>query len=133
MSDKTTIRERTESLAATLEERYQGRGCEVSLSLNEVTMVVPREQLIELAAELRDDEAFHFEIVVDICGVDYSTYGESEWVTTEASSSGFGRGVEQNQNIDTDKADRFAVVYHLLSSATISVCVYGCLSITASR
>ncbi|MES9905596.1 MAG: NADH-quinone oxidoreductase subunit C [Sedimenticola sp.] len=109
------MRERTESLAATLEKRYQGRGCEVSLSLNEVTMVVPREQLIELAAELRDDEAFHFEIVVDICGVDYSTYGESEWVTTEASSSGFGRGVEQNQNIDTDKADRFAVVYHLLS------------------
>ncbi|MEJ1421562.1 MAG: NADH-quinone oxidoreductase subunit C [Candidatus Sedimenticola sp. (ex Thyasira tokunagai)] len=109
------MRERSDTLAAALEERYQARGCEVTTSLGEVTMVVPREQLIELATELRDDEAFHFEIVVDICGVDYSTYGESEWVTAEASSTGFGRGVESNQSIDIDKDDRFAVVYHLLS------------------
>ncbi|MEJ1364495.1 MAG: NADH-quinone oxidoreductase subunit C, partial [Candidatus Sedimenticola sp. (ex Thyasira tokunagai)] len=114
-SEKTTIRERSDTLAAALEERYQARGCEVTSSLGEVTMVVPREHLLELAAELRDDEAFRFELVVDICGVDYSTYGESEWVTAEASSTGFGRGVERNQDIDADKDNRFAVVYHLLS------------------
>ncbi|MEJ1297131.1 MAG: NADH-quinone oxidoreductase subunit C [Candidatus Sedimenticola sp. (ex Thyasira tokunagai)] len=109
------MRERSDTLAAALEERYQARGCEVTSSLGEVTMVVPREHLLELAAELRDDEAFRFELVVDICGVDYSTYGESEWVTAEASSTGFGRGVERNQDIDADKDNRFAVVYHLLS------------------
>ena len=68
---------------------------------------------------LRDEAAFGFEQLVDVCGVDYLTYGEDEWVTESASSSGFSRGVEREPIIldESDHFDprRFAAVYHLLS------------------
>ncbi|MES9857371.1 MAG: NADH-quinone oxidoreductase subunit C [Sedimenticola sp.] len=112
---KTTHRQRLEALATALEERYRDQGCEITTRLNEVTMVVPKSKLLEIATELRDDAAFRFEQVLDICGVDYATYGDSEWVTAEASSSGFGRGVNQSRVIDTGGNERFAVVYHLTS------------------
>ncbi|MCG8428280.1 MAG: NADH-quinone oxidoreductase subunit C, partial [Chromatiales bacterium] len=58
-----------------------------------------------------------FEQVVDACGVDYSTYGQSEWVTTASSATGYGRGVERENLLNDDGATRFAAVYHLLSVA----------------
>ena len=60
-----------------------------------------------------------FEQLVDVCGVDYLTYGKSEWVTQTATDTGFSRGVEPDPVIldesDTFDARRFAAVYHLLS------------------
>lgn len=114
---KTKPQIRHQALAETLAERYASKGCVVSYALGEVTMVIPREQLITIATELRDDEAFLFEELIDACGIDYASYGEDEWLTTEASETGFGRGVER-LNIDVStrgENDRFAVVYHLLS------------------
>ena len=35
-----------------------------------------------------------FEQAVDLCGVDYLSYGQAEWDTTDVSSQGFSRGVE---------------------------------------
>ena len=55
------------------------------------------------------------EVCIDVCGVDYATYGESEWITNDAANSGFGRGVERDELPEMDPANRFAVVYHLLS------------------
>lgn len=112
---KTTSLQRIDALSAALEARYREKGCEITVDLGEVTMVVPREQLLEVATELRDGDAFLFEQVVDLCGVDYSTYGQSEWVTTEASATGFGRGVTSSEVSGVDSEGRFAVVYHLLS------------------
>ena len=58
-------------------------------------------------------------MLVDICGVDYLTFGSDEWITDSATESGFSRGVER-ESVILDEADsfdpeRFAVVYHLLS------------------
>jgi NADH-quinone oxidoreductase subunit C len=57
--------------------------------------------------------------LVDVCGVDYLTYGEDEWITESATGSGFSRGVERQPVIldesDTFDPRRFAAVYHLLS------------------
>lgn len=114
---KTKFQLRHETLKTKLIDRYASKGCVVSAALGEVTIVVPREHLLEIATELRDDEAFLFEELIDVCGIDYAGYGESEWMTQEASTTGFSRGV-QRHNIDVSargENDRFAVVYHLLS------------------
>ena len=56
---------------------------------------------------------------MDVCGVDYLTYGVAEWTTYSATESGFSRGVDRDPVIldeaDTFDPRRFAVVYHLLS------------------
>ncbi len=111
----TNYRSRLENLAESLRAAYRERGCEVVMALNEVTMIVPCEQLHAITSELHAKEEFGFEELVDLCGVDYSTYGTSEWETDGASATGFGRGVESVGVSGDQEATRFAVVYHLLS------------------
>ena len=57
-----------------------------NIAFGEVTLAVPREQILSVLTKLRDDPACQFEILIDICGVDYPA-----------------------------RANRFDVVYHLLS------------------
>ena len=83
----------------------------VSESLNELTLVISSEDIIEVCQKLKDE--FQFEILMDLCGIDYLTYGESDW-NGNASSSGFGRA-RQAQKSTNQKNQRFGVVYHLLS------------------
>jgi NADH-quinone oxidoreductase subunit C len=66
---------------------------------------------------LRDAPEFQFEMLMDLCGVDYLHYGVSDWSTEQATETSFSRGVEPTHSglqISWDKP-RFAVVYHLLS------------------
>ena len=116
--DQTTPEGRMAKLVTALTAAFEAKGCTVGQDLGEVTMVVPREQLPEVATKLRDDASFRFEILIDLCGVDYSAIGQTEWETESATSTGFGRGVESGLGIEAGVkpgADRFAVVYHLLS------------------
>ena len=55
-------------------------------AFGELTITVPRDQIIAVLKRLRDDPALQFECLVDICGVDYPS-----------------------------RPERFEVVYHLLS------------------
>ncbi|NOX43137.1 MAG: NADH-quinone oxidoreductase subunit C [Gammaproteobacteria bacterium] len=102
------------------------KSCDVVL--DEVTIVVDKKNLLEVCTTLRDDDDFFFEILIDLCGVDYSAYGEVEWSTDDASGSGFSRGVSSPERgttatgttpeadvIKNNKENRFSVVYHLLS------------------
>ena len=93
-------------------------------AMAEVTIEVAPANLLAVCTRLRDDDQFAFEQLIDVCGVDYLEYGNAEW-NTEASSTGFSRGVEPAVNarlrfgdaparVNTDRP-RFAVVYHLLS------------------
>lgn len=108
---------RLETLAENLRDSFAERGCDVITGLGEATLVVPPAELLGVAKELRDGEEFRFEELIDVCGMDYSAYGQSEWATDAASSSGFGRGaVRDPVDSDTDER-RFAAVYHLLSVA----------------
>jgi len=107
---------RLDTLADALTEHFGVMDCEVSTAPQEVTLVVPRQELLAVANLLRDHEDFRFEQLIDLCGVDYAAYGNSEWATAEASSSGFGRGVDRGFELpETDDPERFAAVYHLLS------------------
>lgn len=88
---------------------------ELSASLEECTVEVLPENLLELCHHLKSDREFHFEMLMDVCVVDYLHYGQSEWTTERATDTGFSRGVyPQKTDIEWNKP-RFAVVYHLLS------------------
>ena len=95
-------------------------------SMGEVSVEVSAENLIEVATELRDNEQFRFQQLVDLCGVDYSQYGQTEWQTNDASRSGFSRGVESGATMGrlqfgdelesvVAEGRRYAAVYHLIS------------------
>lgn len=111
----TTGDARLDALADALRTHFAEQGCKIETASAEVTMVVPAVELLAVAEALRDDQALRFEQLIDICGVDYAAYGRSEWETAEASSTGFGRGVDRDIQLDADDPKRFAVVYHLLS------------------
>lgn len=96
---------------------------EMRVALGELTVTVPADDLLEVCTSLRDK--FGFEQLIDLAGVDYLHYGVAEWTTSDATGSGFSRGVEEATNgrftFDDAPSDthfdgsRFAVVYHLLS------------------
>jgi NADH-quinone oxidoreductase subunit C len=75
-------------------QKALGEGAAISAALGEVTVVVKSADYIQAMQTLRDDPALRFEEMIDLCGVDYSQYGEGTW----------------------DGA-RYAVVVHLLSLA----------------
>jgi len=114
--------------AHTLVERINARFGAKALScvriLDHATLEVSAEHWVEVARALRDEPEFRFEQLIDICGVDYLSYGQVEWDTCGVSSEGFSRGVEgegagrfnwagRPREISGEK--RFAVVAHLLS------------------
>ena len=110
-----------------LQERFGDTLLDAVLLLNEVTIEIAPENLIDTCRALRDERAFGFEQLIDVCGVDYLNFGEAEWATEETTSTGFSRGVdaktagrlpglEEDLSVETPQQDRrFAAVYHLLS------------------
>ena len=85
-------------------------------ALGEVTIEVSKENLLDVCRKLRDHDELAFEQLIDLTVVDYKTYGQDEWATTEATGVGFSRGREESQAVNQPwQRERFAVVYHLLS------------------
>ena len=85
--------------------------------VEELTIDVPANDWHAMALYLRDQ--LGFEQLIDLCGVDYSAYGQVNWATDTAVNAGFSRGVFDFEVTakEDDLADqkRFAVVIHLLS------------------
>ena len=84
----------SDTLAAALASTLGDSIASVTVALGEVTAIVPHDRLLETMRRLRDAAAFRFELLIDVCGVDYSAYG----------------------NLPRE-GPRFAAVYHLLSLA----------------
>jgi NADH-quinone oxidoreductase subunit C len=84
--------ESVQTLATRVQERFAGTVERCALALGELTVQVPRAAVPDVCLALRDEPDFRFELLIDVCGVDYQTYGEGAWT-----------------------GPRFAVVYHLLS------------------
>ena len=60
-------------------EKALGEGASISAALGEVTVVVKAADYIQAMQTLRDDPTLRFEEMIDLCGVDYSQYGEGSW------------------------------------------------------
>ncbi len=108
-------------LAATLGERLV-RLTEVR---NQLIAEIAAAQWVESATLLRDSDGLGFDTLIDLCGVDYLGYGDDEWETADATSTGFSRGVDQLGPGRFDWASRpeassipkrFAVAVQLLST-----------------
>jgi NADH-quinone oxidoreductase subunit C len=102
-------------LAHLLAERWPSDDCILQSALGELTLTLPAAELLGVCQALHTDKALRFEQLIDLCGIDYAAYGKSEWETIDASSTGFGRGVDRDIELEADDPQRFAVVYHLLS------------------
>jgi NADH-quinone oxidoreductase subunit C len=85
---------RLETLDAALRAALGDAPRSIATDRGEITVVVPPDLLLGVMQELRDRPELRFEMLIDVCGVDYSAYGDGAW----------------------DGA-RFAAVYHLLSLA----------------
>jgi NADH-quinone oxidoreductase subunit C len=81
-----------ETLSQSLETHLGERLKSKKLALGEVTIEVAQTEYISVMQTLRDEPSLGFDEVIDLCGVDYSTYGDGKW-----------QGL------------RYAVVVHLLS------------------
>jgi NADH-quinone oxidoreductase subunit C len=112
---------RYQALAANLLARFDGVLNAAPSICGELTFEIGKQDLIETANALRDEDAFQFDALVDLCGVDYLTYGQGEWQTSAASGTGFSRAAAHETIVPDPAAAyeprRFAVVYHLLSVA----------------
>ena len=111
--------DRYSKLAGKIDARFGDQVSRVASTCNELTYELDKDDLIQVATALRNEAEFGFEMLVDVCGVDYLHYGDDESTTDSATGTGFSRGVERAPVI-LDEADefdprRFAVVYHLLS------------------
>jgi NADH-quinone oxidoreductase subunit C len=108
-----TLDERLDTLADELSEAFGAvDGVAVHRAYAELTLEIPRDQLLAIMQRLRDSGKFQFELCIDVCGVDLSAYGDSEWSTH---NQGFSRGASR-ETLSPDPHNRFAVVYHLLST-----------------
>ena len=98
-----------------LEDVLQKYEIEVSMNQSNVEIKINPEQLIEVATALKSD--LSFELLMDVIAVDYLTYGDVDWKTNNATSTGYSRAVKPTiiPEIDETFKGRFAVFYQLLS------------------
>ena len=81
-----------ETLSQNLQSHFGDKLKSLKLVLGEVTIEVAADDYLSVMTSLRDEPRFGFEELIDLCGVDYSTYGDGAW-----------------------QGKRFAAVSHLLS------------------
>ena len=81
-----------EVLSQNLQKHFGDKLKTLTLALSEVTIEVSAADYLAVMGVLRDEPELCFEELIDLCGVDYSTYGEGAW-----------------------QGRRFAAVVHLLS------------------
>jgi len=81
-----------EELSSRLTTAFGERVVKLTDRLNELTLTINAGDLTEVATALRDAPTLRFTILIDLCGADYSAYGDGIW-----------------------EGQRYAVVYHLLS------------------
>jgi NADH-quinone oxidoreductase subunit C len=117
----------TDTSATSLSDQLAARfGDTLTLSSirNETTAELAAADLIAVATALRDEPAFRFSELIDLCGIDYLGYGQTEWDTESVSGTGFSRGVEgqamgrfnwAERPRDNNHPRRFAAVIQLLS------------------
>ncbi len=89
------------TLTTVLQAALGDRCVSTITALGELTLVVKAEHLLTVAEKLRDSPELKFEQLIDLCGMDYSAYGNDGNDGDGSSSAWSGQ--------------RFAVVYHLLS------------------
>ena len=66
-------------LQASVQNILGEKASKILLVFDEVTIECQPEHYLDIMTTLRDHEDLHFESLVDLCGVDYSTYKNEAW------------------------------------------------------
>jgi len=105
------------TLCEKMKTRFAEQLISASVAFDELTIQLPRQHLHDICLILRDDPEFQFNMLLDVCGVDYLQYGHTEWETESTTATGFERGVDRHLFDQRNPVNdpRFATVYHLLS------------------
>lgn len=105
-----------ETISTKANERLAKYILSSKIAVGELTLDIDPAHISDACLILRDDPEFNFNMLIDVCGVDYLQYGIGEWETQAATAKGFSRGVNMYKIEHPHlKGPRFAVVYHLLS------------------
>ncbi|RZI74105.1 MAG: NADH-quinone oxidoreductase subunit C [Variovorax sp.] len=75
----TTYAIAPEVLRDTISSTLGDKVASIAVALGEVTLVVKAADYLEAMQTLRDAPGCKFEQLIDICGVDYSAWRDSEW------------------------------------------------------
>lgn len=68
-----------ETLASALQQALGDKIKSLTTALGEITIVVGADDYLLAMQQLRDHPATRFEQLIDLCGVDYSEYGDGSW------------------------------------------------------
>lgn len=106
-----------QELAALVRQRFEGSITDCRVYVGQVNVELPPDGLRQVCLALRDEPDFHFEQLIDVCGVDYLEHGVADWEPSAVvTASGYSRAVEKGVSTeDQQEQKRFAVVYQLLS------------------
>jgi NADH-quinone oxidoreductase subunit C len=96
------------SLLEKLQEEFDN----IEVKFDEINLSVDKNDIVKTCKILRDK--FEFDTLIDLCGVDYSAYGKTNWQTK---TDNFLRGREEiyNKEVEANPDLKISVVYHLLS------------------
>jgi NADH-quinone oxidoreductase subunit C len=95
-------------LNTALQDAFGEQVVSLENKLGELTLIVRARDMQAVLTRLRDDASFGFEQLIDLCGVDYSTYG------SDVSEGGAYFASDASAPCAL-RPTRFAAVYHLLS------------------
>ena len=98
---------RLETLKSKLQAAF-GQDAAITEAFGEITLEVPADQWLTAANRLRTDADLRFDSCIDLCGVDYLTYGNST-----RGEPGIGQPEQGAGN--RRFPSRYAVAVHLLS------------------
>ena len=119
-------------LTANVNEILTGKIVSLENKLGELTLVIAAADMIRVLTQLRDHPALRFEQLIDLCGVDYSTYGSdiceggayfSSEISSEPSASsgasapapkelGFSSDITYAAGLVSDEIGQSGVVLH---------------------
>ena len=88
-----------ELLKDAVAQALQDRTCSMDLGRGELTVVVRAADYLGVMATLRDAPTCRFEQLLDLCGVDYSTYGDGRWDGSRYGVVSHLLSIEHNQRI----------------------------------
>ena len=71
--------QKLDTLQAALESRFGATIRSFKRALGEITITVDAADYLAVMTALRDEPALKFELMVDLCGIDYSDYKNQPW------------------------------------------------------
>jgi NADH-quinone oxidoreductase subunit C len=89
----------SESLKVSVEQTLGSLATSVSVALGEVTVVVSSLNYLAASKLLRDTRDLRFDTLIDLCGVDYSTYGDGTWQGLRFAATTHLLSVANNQRL----------------------------------